>query len=476
MDIPALKILLIEDNEAEVELFRIFLEEVIEIPPQITVTERLSQALEQLATRCFDIVTVDLSLPDSHGLDTLVQVKAKSPHTPIIVLTMLNDQTLAIKAVRQGAQDYLVKGKFDGELLLRAINYAIERQRIKRELQQQIERERLMGRMIERIRQSLKLDKILNTTVEEVRQFLQTDRVLIYRCQNHRQGTIVANSSDPDKDRQHTQILERSLQHIHNLANSSETPQILSSIPFNLDQWINTLANSFLTVPIWQHHLPQQYHLWGQLVAYDYSGTRTWETWEVEFLTQLANQVAIALKQSQLYETLENIAHQDGLTGIANRRYFDLILEREWKRLAREKQPLSLIMCDVDFFKNYNEFHPQFHLGGDDCLKKIAHILEKVSKRSSDIAFRYGGEEFVIILPNTNTEGVLTVASNIRDALAQQRLLHPHSPISHYVTLSVGIATQIPHYQQNPLSIVQKADNALKKAKEQGRNRIIVYE
>ena len=211
------------------------------------------------------------------------------------------------------------------------------------------------------------------------------------------------------------------------------------------------------------------------LIAYNTNKTRKWQDWELKFLQRLTTQVAIAIQQSQICcqlqtanQKLQQLAILDGLTNIANRRYFDLVLENEWQRLTREKQPLSLILCDVDHFKLYNDTYG--HQQGDRCLRKIAKILKKSTRRPADLPARYGGEEFAIILPNTDAEGALFIAENIARKLAKKQLPHKTSSVNHYVTCSMGISTIIPSTQASFKTIIEAADRLLYQAKGSGRN------
>jgi diguanylate cyclase (GGDEF)-like protein len=191
-------------------------------------------------------------------------------------------------------------------------------------------------------------------------------------------------------------------------------------------------------------------------------------------------QVAIAVHQAELYEQLqeanrelEELARTDSLTSIGNRGHFNRTLNVEWKRNAREKTPISLILCDVDYFKLYNDTYG--HVNGDLCLKKIADILRKTAKRPGDLAARYGGEEFAVILPNTPQEGAVHLANVILQKVRDSQIPHRTSLISHYVTISIGIATVIPPNNTLPETILIKAaDRALYQAKQQGRDRALV--
>jgi diguanylate cyclase (GGDEF)-like protein len=214
------------------------------------------------------------------------------------------------------------------------------------------------------------------------------------------------------------------------------------------------------------------------LVAHNCSTTRKWQEWEIAFLQKLATQVTLAIQQSELYTQLQKANQQlrqlailDGLTGVANRRYFDRILNKEWQRLAREQKPLSLLLCDIDYFKDYNDTYG--HPSGDRCLKQVAAVLKQATKRAADLVARYGGEEFAVILPDTNARGALFVANAIRQKLQQLQLPHCKSAVSQYVTLSIGIATKIPNPNQTPSTLIKRADDALYRAKKEGRDRLV---
>ncbi len=501
MDITNLKILLIEDDIADADWIEEILIEEDFFKLELKHVKRVGEALDILDRYHFDAILLDLSLPDSQGIQSLAQVKQKVPESPVVVLTALNDKNIAIELVRQGAQDYLVKGRFEGELLVRSICYAIERQRTEVTLRQQA----LMKKMLDRIRKSLNLTDILTSTVAEVRQFLKTDRVLIYRCESGRTGETIAESIANNKLKQSHKtkfipdianlfICDSSLSNCHYLKAIEDVITVPQLDPYILAE---NQIRSILTLPIWRnssmnypydsstvlnhHNSPEKQnndHLWGMLVAHNFTTPRKWLDWEIEFLEQLTTQVTIAIQQSELYlqlqdanKKLERLAILDGLTGIANRRYFDQVLNNEWQRLAREKKFLSLILCDIDYFKLYNDTYG--HPAGDICLKRVTDSLQESTRRPADLVARYGGEEFAVILPDTDNKGALFIANKIRQQLADIKLPHDKSEVSKYITLSMGIATQIPHRDTNPTTLVNIADNALYQAKQQGRNQVV---
>lgn len=167
---------------------------------------------------------------------------------------------------------------------------------------------------------------------------------------------------------------------------------------------------------------------------------------------------------------LQRLAEADSLTGIANRRRFDTVLQVEWQRSLRSRRPLSLLLCDVDCFKAYNDTYG--HVMGDDCLQKVASVLNASLRRPADIAARYGGEEFALILPETEREGAIVVAHGCVEQIRALGLTHASSTASSVVTISVGVATMVPAASEAAPALVAMADRAMYLAKESGRNQV----
>jgi diguanylate cyclase (GGDEF)-like protein/PAS domain S-box-containing protein len=169
------------------------------------------------------------------------------------------------------------------------------------------------------------------------------------------------------------------------------------------------------------------------------------------------------------YRAVEALALTDGLTGLANRRRFDQCLAAEWRRSLRDRHPLSLLMLDVDKFKAYNDTYG--HQRGDNCLKQIAEACMDVVSRPGDLVARFGGEEFVVILPNTESEGAMQVGNEICEALRSRRLPHDGS-LPGIITISIGCATLVPEFGKHPPDLIAMADHALYEAKRNGRNQV----
>lgn len=199
---------------------------------------------------------------------------------------------------------------------------------------------------------------------------------------------------------------------------------------------------------------------------------------------QRSDELALAASRDQMAElveartaelkaanqSLEALSRHDALTGLANRRYFDELKEIEFRRAIRHNTPLAVLMCDVDFFKIYNDTYG--HMQGDLCLKEIAETLRSVFGRSGELTARVGGEEFVVVLPNINAAQACQAAQRFRTSLAERELPHSGSKVSPFVTVSIGVAELDPETMDHFDQVLQRADQALYRAKHQGRDRV----
>lgn len=383
-------------------------------------------------------------------------------------------------------------------IIASAIGIEEERLKIEEALRQQMEREKLINAVAQRIRQSLELPKILATTVVEVRDFINCDQVFIYRFNNDNwTGSLVAESLNPSyscslNNTQKNVFFQDITEHYQcgkiQIINNIYESNLADSYIYLLEK---NQVKSSLIVPVFQsqevgikktnqsvhkHNEPLP-NLWGLIIANQCQTHHNWQPNEIDFLSQIAIQVGIATQQSQLYQQLKQanyelhrLATLDGLTHVANRRRFNEYLDQEWRRLARERIPLALIMCDIDFFKAYNDTYG--HQAGDDCLIKVAETITKQVKRPADLVARYGGEEFAVILPYSNAEGAMHVAQQIRNAIKELLIPHISSPL-HQVTISLGVTSMVPSLAIEPALLIEVADRALYQAKKSGRDRAL---
>ncbi len=167
-------------------------------------------------------------------------------------------------------------------------------------------------------------------------------------------------------------------------------------------------------------------------------------------------------------QQLSILSQQDSLTGLANRRYLDEVLENEWRSAIRHKLPITIMMIDIDFFKLYND--ALGHIQGDQCLRRIAILLGSISSRSGDLAARYGGEEFLLLFSVTDKDQALIQVQQLMELVRNIGIIHPKSTVSKHVTISVGVATMIPHLNDKLSDFISRADHALYTAKSNGRN------
>ena len=237
---------------------------------------------------------------------------------------------------------------------------------------------------------------------------------------------------------------------------SHETARLVLVFRLESEDW--KIVHSGISIP---------YHLVQEGEVYPLKGLQTRNSQ----LEALVEERTRALEEANF--KLELLSNTDGLTGIANRRSFDLVLEQEWNRAQRSDIPLALIMLDVDHFKRFNDHYG--HLAGDDCLRALTQVLLKEVRRSGEVVARYGGEEFVVLMPDTDVHAALEAAQRIQQAV--WLLAMPHAGIPRgMVTFSLGVASLSPSPQYVSDDLVRQADLALYRAKESGRDRIELAE
>ncbi|MEA5535441.1 diguanylate cyclase domain-containing protein [Crocosphaera sp. XPORK-15E] len=335
------------------------------------------------------------------------------------------------------------------------------------------EKEKFLGIITQQIWRSLKLEDVLKLNITQIRQKLDCCRVLIYQVHNFQKnwyGRIITETVAPGCKELLDQEFNNPTLHQNwgQLYRDQEVFQIEDINHYGLEEsWRKTLQDnqidSQLVIPIWisdaEAETSFEIHLWGLLIIHHHT-PRYWYKKEIQMVKNLSEYLTISIQ-------LERLAIIDYLTHLPNRRAFNSQLQQEWERLAREKQPLALILCDVDYFSRFNKTYG--HLSGDHCLRQIASILAKSIKRSADTAARYGGEEFAIILPNTEIEGAYQVAEKVRQEINALKIPHQESP-KQYVTISLGVASYIPNTSLTIETLIQAADNALLAAKQAGRD------
>jgi diguanylate cyclase (GGDEF)-like protein len=341
----------------------------------------------------------------------------------------------------------------------------------------QAQKEKALNQVVQTIRHSLDLETVFTTATAAIAQLLQADRAAIVQylpepqlwrnVADHHLTSLPSVLGKSVADSAHFASAQLKQFQVVQFDGASPVPELTALVP----ELTQAGSAAWLVVPLQVNGL-----LWGSLDLTRNSDRPDWQDAEVELALAIADQLAIAIQQSELYhklqaanQELERLATLDGLTQIPNRRRFDDYLRQEALRMAREHAPLSLILCDVDFFKPYNDTYG--HLAGDACLIQVAKAISYAVKRPGDLAARYGGEEFAIVLPNTDSRGAMQVAQAIREEIQQLRLPHAASSVSQQVTVSLGIASVLPGCPYSVKTLIGTADQALYQAKREGRDR-----
>ena len=257
------------------------------------------------------------------------------------------------------------------------------------------------------------------------------------------------------------------------------------SLGVEAQRWLTQWPGSWLFVPIFNRSTDsatssseETSMLWG-VMALALNPGEAWAESAIADVRSIAMTLALVMQHAQQYhellvanQELQKLALSDGLTSLANRRRFDDHLANEWQRLARDRQPLSLILCDLDHFKRYNDTFG--HPAGDRCLIRVARALLSGPQRPADLVARYGGEEFAIILPNTDTHGAWRIAQKIHESVRALKIDHAMDNEEPYITVTMGVSTVIPGHDNTPQMLLQASDLALYYAKQQGRNRTYI--
>lgn len=409
-------------------------------------------ALKTVRVKQPDIILLDIKMPEMDGYQVCEALKAdpELQAIPVIFISALDDVLDKVKAFSSGGIDYITK-PFQVEEVVARIEGPLTIQRQQKQLQEEIKKRREAEEVLYQSRSLLA--SVLNSSLNGIAAMQAvrkpaTGNIEDFRC-------LVVNP-----------VIARAL--------NRAREELVGKMGFKrfLHQFGIDLFEQFVAVVETGEAIAQDICLQGQETFwYHLTAVKLGDGFAVT-LQDITDRKVIELQLQQVNQKLEELANLDGLTKIANRRCFDQRIQAEWFRLSREQQPLSLIMLDIDAFKAYNDFYG--HLAGDDCLGLIAQEIAKIVKRPADMVARFGGEEFVILLPNTDTQGAIKLAEEIQGLLRKLAIPHKLSQISETVTVSQGIATLFPDLDRIPNLLIGQADGALYQAKDAGRNRYIV--
>jgi PAS domain S-box-containing protein len=347
-------VLLVDDSAADRELYRRHLRRDSEYSYTFVEAELGHQGLALCHQHQPDLVLLDYRLPDLDGLEFLSQLSTVKPfpHLPVIVVTGQGSEAIAVKAMKAGAQDYLVKEHITPESLQWVVNHTIESVQLRLQVQQGIERERIVSQIIRKVNQTLDLDEILQTTVTEVRQYLRTDRVLIFRLQSDGSGTVVTESvgsgwTPPLSASYYDPCLSSDYLEPFRQGKVASKSDIHDGgiDPCHVELLDNLQVQANLVVPIRQNS-----QLWGLLIAHHCTAPRQWQAAEIDLLQDLTTQIGTALKQAELYQQTQD--------ELVERKRVEEALRRSQERLSSALEASRMGTWDWDICTGKIEWSP----------------------------------------------------------------------------------------------------------------------
>lgn len=424
------------------------------------------EGLKLLAQSSANLVIIDLGLPDISGLDVLFRVKADHPGTEAIILTGNATLDSAIEATNKGAFSFLLK-PYDINQLFLHIRHAIDKQEARETIvEHAIELEKMNAELKSLYEISLAINQTVNINdlaskvlqaVIKVEFIGSEGKCAIFIVEKDRGVRLVSSRGIPAVNieaRIYRQIEE------YLCSRAAATGELfISEGTMNAGQYTSEQPEA--TYPSVIVPLKTANCLIGALFLSLKADMELAQD-ETELLLSIGNQIATAIENAQHYEEIETASLHDSLTGLANRRFLEIELEKNFESAKRYNEQLSAIMLDIDHFKEYND--SQGHIEGDKILVKLADILLRET-RGPDRVFRYGGEEFLIILPQTDVAQACDVAERLRKMVEAEM----------EITISLGVAA----YQDNMTDserLVNCADFALYRAKREGRNRVVAVD
>jgi len=457
-------------------------------------------ALKKYKKKPPDLILMDIMLPGISGIETTKRIRSDEKsidYVPIIMITAKNQVEDVVEGLNAGADDYIIKPfKFD-ELVAR-INSSIRTKSLYDKLRNQTSEleeanqtnfqlnQSLIGKNKElrkkiydlhnifeisfELHAILDLDRLINSTLLTlIGQFSCKSALFLFIHKKNEQRLSVLNSKGYHESDTENLKVEKS-DELYTYCLTKRDPILLKNLPKELkdSDAVKELqkVNIELITPINVHDKEAAMLCLGERVK-----LKNYTQNELEILGTINNIISISVSNAHLYDEVIQLSYTDGMTELHNYRYFEMRLKEEVMRHSRTKQEVSLIILDVDFFKNYND--TLGHQAGDEVLRNLAIIL-KDTVRENDIVARYGGEEFAVILPGVDPEGSMILADRLRENVENFKFANQEIQPKGKLTISVGVAT-LPNQAKDVKDLIYKAETALYKAKNSGRNRVIQF-
>jgi two-component system, cell cycle response regulator len=446
---PKGNILLIDDLPENLQLLS---ELLIKLGYHVRSVTSGKMALRTLKIKPVDVIFLDIKMPEMDGYEVCQAIKSDRNlrEIPIIFISTLDDTFDKVKAFQSGGVDYITK-PFQIEEVIARLENQLTIQRQKKKLREEIKKRQDTEEILYQSRALI--SSVLNTALDGIASFQAvrdpvTGKIEDFRC-------LILNPII-------AKFFHRSTEQ---LLGKLVFKKFISQInPHLFEQFVNVVETGKPLIEDIYYPLEDSY--W-----YHFFAVKLGDGFAVT-VKDITENKKLELQLKEANQKLTLLVNLDGLTKISNRHRFDECLYQKWQEHYKAKQTLSLILIDLDYFKFYNEHYG--HQKGDSCLIKIAYTINQIIPKNRNLLARFGGEEFGVILPNTDLEKASTVAENIRKSIVDLNLPHEQSEISQFITVSLGVASMIPTLDNSLEELINQADQALYQAKKQGRNRVIL--
>ncbi|MBN2224860.1 MAG: diguanylate cyclase [Deltaproteobacteria bacterium] len=399
-----MKLLLIEDNPVTVQVIRDMLSAAYPDTFELECNTRLDTGIESLTTIRPDVVILDLNLPDSTGVDTVLALINQAPHIPIVVLTAIDDEKIGLESVKRGAQDYLIKGEVTKELLARSLTYAFERKRMEEELKSAHEGFQVL--LKDRTAELSRTNRELQEEIAEKKKTEERLLSLLKAVESMQIGVTITDLAgnivytNPYEAEIHGYTVEELIGKPARIfaGASAEKPMTAEKIK-TMKGFTRETTNVKKDGTIFPVNL--------------ISDVVKNENGQPIYIVSTSTDIT---ERKKMEQELTRLSITDDLTGLFNQRHFRRKLDDEIKRAGRAGSPLTLLIFDLDSFKKYNDTYG--HLMGDEVLREVGRITKGAIRSGADSAFRYGGDEFAIILPYTEPENAHQLGVRINEQVA----------------------------------------------------------